>query len=82
MIQLILNEEEKASLKNILLEFVYRAVKAEDKRRPEEIAILPAIIKLLLMPKDAHEGIDWEQRVYFGENHEATNPDDDYLTWI
>ena len=45
---IILSQEEKSELKKELLEFVSRVLSDKDNRKPEEIAVLPAISKLLL----------------------------------
>ena len=45
---IILSQEEKCELKKELLDFMRRVLSDGDNRKPEEIAVLPAISKLLL----------------------------------
>ena len=44
----LLSQEEKSELKQKLLEFVYRNLSKGNNKLPEEVAVLPAIVKLLL----------------------------------
>ena len=52
MSSLVLTTEDEQAVKDILLKFINRVSQYEDNRRPEEIAILPAIVRLLLDGKN------------------------------
>ena len=52
MINLVLAREEEQAVKTTLLKFVYKVGNIEESRRPEDIAILPAMTKILLGQHD------------------------------
>ena len=48
MSSLPLNRDEEAALKKDLLDFVHRVAAVDGEKKPEEIAILPAVAEILL----------------------------------
>ncbi len=47
MSSLVLTKEDEQAVKDILLKFINRVATYGDNRRPEEIAILPAVLSAL-----------------------------------
>lgn len=48
MSSLPLNKDEELNIKQYMIDFVRRVSSTSEEKRPEEIAILPAMIKILL----------------------------------
>ena len=70
MIAITLSEAEAVALKELLFDFV------KSQRRPEEIAILPAVMQLLLNASEASsEKTSFTNRVSFGKRPPTTKPD-------
>ncbi len=76
MIAIILSEAEAVALKELLFDFVKRVSGYGNQRRPEEIAILPAVMQLLLNASEASsEKTSFTNRVSFGKRPPTTKPD-------
>lgn len=76
MIGITLSEAEVAVLKELLIDFVKRVSGNENQRRPEEIAILPAVMQLLLNASEgSSEKTSFTNRVSFGKRTVIAKPD-------
>ena len=76
MSAITLSEAEAVALKELLFDFVKKVSGYGNQRWPEEIAILPAVVQLLLnVCEDKSEQTSFTNRVSFGKRTTIAKPD-------